>query len=226
VLLHSSSFLIVIAIFGYFRQWRRLFMKFSKVATAAALTIAVGAIAPSVFAQGGAPGGGGAPAGGIPAAGTNGITNQAPYAGQPGTQAPASAAPIGAASSDYMANEGAHGAKNSSMSGPAAINSETYARSLETEVERDLVAARTKGINVAKAQHHKWLGSMALSKGDRPGAVRDFQRAENELRAEGFRVSGNGLQANDSRTNLNANETSQDPNAVNMHSNRGANAAY
>jgi hypothetical protein len=70
----------------------------------------------------------------------------------------------------------------------------------------------------------KWLGSMALSKRDRPGAVRHFQRAEDELRAEG--VSSNGVQANDPRTNLNANETSQDLNAVNMHSNRGANATY
>ena len=112
------------------------------------------------------------------------------------------------------------------MSGPAATNSESNARSLETQIERDLVAARAKGVNVAKAQHQKWLGSMALSKGDRPGAVRHFQRAEDELRAEGLRVSSNGMHANDSRTNLNANETSQDPNAVNMHSNRGANAAY
>jgi hypothetical protein len=198
-----------------------VFMKFSKVVSAAALTITIGALAPSVFAQAPA---GGAPAGGMPVTGTNGITNQAPSTGQPGTQAPASAAPVGAASSDYMANEGANAATNSSISGPAATNSETYARSLETQVERDLVAARAKGMNVAKAQHQKWLGSMALSKGDRPGAVRHFQRAEHELRAEG--VSSNGVQANDSRTNLNANETSQDLNAVNMHSNRGANAAY
>lgn len=194
-------------------------MKFNKVATAAALTIAIGALASAVFAQAGG-------GGGMSATGTNGITNQAPSTGQPGTQAPASAAPIGAASSDYMANEGANGAKRSTMSGPATTSSETYARSLENRVERDIVAARGKGMNVAKAQHHKWLGSMALSKGDRPGAVRHFQRAEDELRAEGLRVSRNGVQANDARTNLNANETSQDPNAVNMHSNRGANAAY
>jgi hypothetical protein len=197
-------------------------MKFSKVVSAAALTITIGALTPSVFAQAPA---GGAPAGGMPVTGTNGI-NQAPSAGQPGTQAPASPAPIGAASSDYMANEGANGAKNSSMSGPAATNSDIYARSLETRVERDLVAARARGMNVAKAQHQKWLGSMALSKGDRPGAVRHFQRAEDELRTEGFRVSSNGVQANDAQSNLNANEISQDPNAVNMHANNGANAAF
>ena len=199
-------------------------MKLGKGVSAAALTIAIGAFAPSVFAQASA--GGGAPAVGVPAAGNQGITNQPPSTGQPGTQAPASAAPVGAASSDYMANEGANAATNSSMSGPAATNSETYARLLETQVERELLTARAKGMNVAKAQHQKWLGSMALSKGDRPRAVQHFQQAENELSAENLRASSNNVQANDSRSNLNANETSQDPNAVNMHSNRGANAAY
>jgi hypothetical protein len=134
-----------------------------------------------------------------------------------------------------MANEGANGAKNSSMTGPGATNSETHARWWETKVERDIVAARANGVNVAKAQHHKWLGSEALSKGDRPGAMRHFQQAENDLRAQGFRVSQNNaqynnsranMQYNNSRTNLNANETSQNPNASNMHSNRGANTAY
>jgi len=172
-------------------------MKSSKLGSATALTIAINAFAPSVFAQ--APGGG-APAGGMPAAGNSGIINQAPSAGQPGNQAPANAAPIGAASSDYMANEGANDAKHSSINGPAATKSETYARVFETQVERDLVAARAAGMNVDTAQHQKWLGSMALSKGNRRGAVQHFQRAEDELRAEGFQVSSNGAQANDSRT--------------------------
>jgi hypothetical protein len=164
----------------------------------------------------------------MPAVGTNGITNQAPSEGQPGTQAPASAAPVGAAASDYMANEGANGAQNSSMSGPAATRLETYARSLEITVERDLVAAHAEGVDVAKAQYQKWLGTMALTKGDRVGAVRHFELAENELRSEGVPVpvSSNGVQATDSLSNLHSNETSQNPNAVNMHSNRGANAAY
>jgi hypothetical protein len=75
---------------------------------------------------------------------------------------------------------------------------------------------RVRRANVAKAQHQKWLGSMALSTGDRPGAVRHFQHAEDELRAEGLRVSSNSLEANDSRSDLTTNETSQDPNAVNL----------
>src|SRR5437764_12753964 len=122
-------------------------MNISKVVTAAGLTIAIGAFAPSVFAQAGAGGVGGVAPGGAPVpSGTGATMGQAPAAGQPGTQAPASAAPVGAASSDYMSNEGAKGAKESSMSGPAATNSETHARSLETRVERDIVAARANGM--------------------------------------------------------------------------------
>jgi len=48
------------------------------------------------------------------------------------------------------------------------------------------VAARANGVNVAKAQHQKWLGSMALSKGYRPGAVRHFNFAERDLNAAGY----------------------------------------
>jgi hypothetical protein len=64
------------------------------------------------------------------------------------------------------------------------------ARWLETKVERNIVAARANGINVAKAEHQKWLGSEALSKGDRPGAMRHFRLAER--RAEGYQMSRNG----------------------------------
>ncbi|HJU09572.1 MAG TPA: hypothetical protein VJ728_01780, partial [Candidatus Binataceae bacterium] len=165
---------------------------------------------------------------GMPAAGGAGssMTGQPPATGQPGTQAPASAAPVGSASSDYMSHEGANGAEHSSISGPSAKNSETHARRLETKVERDIAAARADGVNVAKAQHQKWLGSTALSKGDRAGAMHHFKLAERDLRAEGYRMSRNNVQYNDTRTNLNANETSQTPNAANMHSNRGTNAAY
>jgi hypothetical protein len=204
-----------------------LAMKIGKVVTAAGFTFAICAFAPSAFAQAGAGGAAGAP-GGMPAtsAGGQSATNQAPSAGQPGTQAPASAAPVGAASSDYMANEGRNGARNSSISGPGASNSETRARWLETKVERDIVAARANGMNVAKAEHHKWLGSVALSKGDRSGAMRHFDLAENDLNSTGFRTGRGNQQYSNSRTNLNAHETNQSTNAANMHSNRGANSAY
>jgi len=170
-------------------------MKISKILTAAGLTVAIGGFGPSVFAQaGGGAGGvaGGGAAAGAPAVAGSGanITHQVPSEGQPGTQ---SAAPGGSASSDYMSNDGANGPENSSMSGPSAQNEETRTRWLETKVERDIVAARADGVNVAKAQHQKWLGSAALSKGDRAGATRHFQRAERDLRAEGFRMSRNSM---------------------------------
>jgi hypothetical protein len=103
------------------------------------------------------------------------MTNQTPSAGQPGTQAPASAAPVGSASSDYMSSESANGPQNSSANGPSAQNEETQARRLETKVERDIGSARSNGLNVAKAAHQKWLGSTALSKGDRVRRYAPFQ---------------------------------------------------
>lgn len=138
------------------------FMVISKIVAAAGLAVAIGAFAPCAFAQAGG-GAAGAARGGVvsgaPAASGGGMmTNQAPSAGQPGTQAPASAAPVGSASSDYMSSETANGPQNSSVSGPSAQNEETRARRLETKVERDIGAARSNGVNVAKATHQKWLG--------------------------------------------------------------------
>lgn len=194
-------------------------MKISKIVASAGLSLAISGFAPCVFAQ--APGGAGAPAAGMPG---GGVMQQAPAEGRPGTQAPASAAPIGSASSDYMSNEDANAPANSSIKGPSAQNQETRARWWETKVQRDIVAARNNGTNVSKAQHQKWLGSEALSKGDQHGAIRHFELAERDLR-EGYSVSRNSVQYNRDN-NLHANETDQPSNAVNMHSNRGANAAY
>jgi hypothetical protein len=199
-------------------------MKISKIIAAAGLTVAVGAFAPSAFAQVGG-------AAGVPAVGGTNITGQAPSAGQPGTQAPASAAPVGSAQSDYMSSESPNAPQNSSISGPSATNKETRARWLETKVERDIVSARSNGVNVGKAAHQKWLGSVALSKGDRVDAIQHFNRAERDLRAAGFNVS-NAAGSNVSRpnnlprSNLHGNETSQELNGADMNSNRGTNAAY
>jgi hypothetical protein len=203
---------------------RYFFMKISKIVTAAGLTVALGAFAPCVFAQAGGAGGAAA---GMPGtgSGTN-VTNQAPSEGQPGTQAPASAAPVGSASSDYMSSEAPNGGSNATMDGPSATDAETQTRALETKVERDIVSARANGIDVSKAEHQKWLGSTALSKGNRTNAMRHFERAERDLRAKGYQVSRNNVQTNDTRANLNAHETNQDANAANMHSNRGTNASY
>jgi hypothetical protein len=123
-----------------------------------------------------------------------------------------------------MSSESANGPQNLSVSGPSAQNEETQARRLETKVERDIGAARSTGVNVAKAAHQKWLGSAALSKGDRADALRHFNLAERDLRAAGYSMSRNGVQYGDSHTNLNPNESSQPSNAADMHSNRGTNA--
>jgi len=104
--------------------------------------------------------------------------------------------------------------------------SEEQARWNETKLERDITAARAAGINVNKAAHHKWLGSVALSKGDRAEAMRHFQLAEQDLNNEGFRVSSNNAQYNNSNTYLNGNKTSEETNGANLHSNRGTNSAY
>jgi hypothetical protein len=202
-----------------------VFMKIGKTLTAAGLTVAIGAFAPSVFAFGAGGVGSGAP--GMPATSSGqSVTQETPAEGQPGTQAPASASPIGSASSDYMSNEGADGPADSSMSGPSSQYSETRARALETTVEREIVAARADGMDVASAEHQKWLGSTALSQGDRDGAMRHFDLAQNDLRAERFPVSGNNVQYNNSWTNLNANDTSQNASGSDMQPNRGTNDAY
>src|SRR5215470_4283093 len=138
-------------------------MKLGKIAAAAGLTIAMGAFTPVVFAQAGGGATGGCVSAGMPAA-SSGMVNQAPSEGQPGTQAPASAAPVGKASSDYMSSKETNAPQDYSMSRESTYNEE-QARWHETKLERDITAARAAGINVGSAQHQKWLGSIALSKG-------------------------------------------------------------
>ena len=96
---------------------------------------------------------------------------------------------------------------------------------MEVGLEREIASARARGENVAPAQRQKYLGSYALAKGDRANAIRHFKQTQIDLR-EAANMAGNGAQYNDSRVNLNADETDQTPNAVNMHSNRSARAVY
>lgn len=126
-------------------------MKVRNIVAAAGLTLTIAGFSPPIWAQvggagsgatGGASGLGGVSGFGMPAAGTagsSGIFQQAPSAGQPGTQAPASAAPIGIASSDWMSNEGRGAAENSSA-WPSAqrTNQEKRLRADENTLERDL----------------------------------------------------------------------------------------
>src|SRR4051794_17530017 len=184
-------------------------MKISKITAAAGLSLALGAFAPPVFAQAGGAGGGGATSGGgMPSTTGSGanVNNSSPSEGQPGTQAPSSAAPVGSSSSDYMSSESPSAAANSGPSGTSATNNETQLRSTEVGLERDITTARQNGKNVSKAQHQKWLGSMALAKGDRVSAQHHFQRAKHDLSAQGAN-SGTTSQ-DESRSNLHANETS------------------
>jgi hypothetical protein len=212
-------------------------MKLSKIVAAAGLTVAMGAFAPSVFAFGGGVGGAVGGSAGAPAVGASGgnVNGSAPSAGQPGTEYPSSAAPVGAASSDYMSSENPNAPANSTLGASSELN-EKEVRRAEVNVERDIGAARAQGINVAKALHQKWLGSVSDSKGDRVDAMRHFRHAERDLRAEGFAMSRNGeeyrggyrngVQLNDTRQNLNADETSQTLSGAAMHANKGTNSSY
>jgi hypothetical protein len=155
-------------------------MNLKALASIGSLAIAFGVLSPPVFAQG------------APAAGTGNITNSAPATGQPGTEPSSSAAPGGSASSDYMSHAGRNAAANSPPSGPRGTSDETTARRREVEVQRDIVAARSHGYDVVKAQHEKVLGSIALSKGDRTGAMSHFSSALQDLNAKGYKISSNG----------------------------------
>jgi hypothetical protein len=179
-------------------------MEIRKILATAGLALAIGAFAPCAFAQGGA-----------------GV-NQAPSEGQPGTQAPASAAPVGSGVSSYMSHEapGDTSTENAPPTLGAATKQEQKANRMEVKLERDITAARARGANVAAAQHQKWLGSIALRKGDRSEAMREFAKAEHDLSS---RQLSNYSAANN---RLRAKETSQTPNAANMHSNTSATTSY
>jgi hypothetical protein len=189
-------------------------MNVKRIAAAAGLALSMAVFAPPVFAQiaGGAVGG---------LEGGNSLTGSAPALGQPGTEHPASGAPLGAASSDFMSSEHGHPSHEFVPPGTSA-RQERDARQLEVDTGRDIVAARAQGLNVAKAQRQRWLGSYALVNGDRTNALRHFRVAEQDLRTQGYnRTAMNGrAKVNESRTNLNAEETDQTPDAANMHPNQ------
>ena len=214
-----------------------MYMNLRNVLVAAGVSVALSGFAPPVFAQ---VGGAGAIAGtvsGMPAVGTAGagdLTRQAPSAGQPGTQAPASAAPIGIASSSWMSNEGRNSAKNSSiLPGPGSTNRETQLRADETTLERDISTYRALGYNIQPAAWEKWLGSEALARGDQVDAGVHFQRAAMDLRrsaeAGTYAMSSTNsysVRSNHSNSSRLGNLTSDQTNATNMHSNRSSRAAY
>jgi hypothetical protein len=219
-------------------------MRVKNILAAAGLGLTIASFSPPVWAQvggagSGAPGGAGGFGGvsGMPAAGTAGasdIFRQAPSAGQPGTQAPASAAPIGAASSDWMSNEG-RGAANNSSAWPNAqrTNEEKRLRADEKTLERELSAYRALGYNIQPAAWEKWIGSEALARGDQVDAGVHFQRAATDLRrsveagkSKMSEVNAYSMRSNNFDSSRHGNLTSDETNATNMHSNKSSRAAY
>jgi hypothetical protein len=200
-------------------------MKVRTVLAAAGLSLTVASFSVPVFAQVGV--GGGTVNAGVPAAGgSTGVFQQAPSAGRPGTQAPASAAPIGTSTSDWMSKEGHSIAEHSSpIPGPQDTQLEKQLRVQETTLERDIVAYRALGYSIQPAAWEKWLGSESLARGDRIDAAKHFQKAAMDLRqlAEAGQYA---LRSNHSYSTMHGNETSEIMNAANMHSNRTSSSVY
>jgi hypothetical protein len=215
-------------------------MSFRNILAAAGLSVALSSFAPPVFAQvGGAGAGAGAFSGigapGMPAVGTAGAGQlmwQAPSAGQPGTQAPASAAPIGIASSDWMSNEG-RGSAGILPPGPRSTNRERQLRADETTLERDISTYRALGYNIQPAAWEKWLGSESLARGDQADAGFHFQRAAMYLHRSAeagaytmSSINSYPMRSDNFDSSRHGNLTSDETNGTNMHSNKSSRAAY
>lgn len=185
-------------------------MKFTKLMAVTGMAASISLFAPPLFAQAPTAGGAGS---------SSAVQQGAPATGQPGTHAPASAAPLGAASSEAMTHGGSSAA-SAEMPSPKDIHSEKELRRMEVKTGRDIAAAQGQGKDVAKAQRQRWLGSVALSKGDRRMAWKHFNRAERELSTAPMASS------NADRTDTNAMTTDRDPNASHMNPNRGSHMAY
>ena len=216
-------------------------MKVRNVLAVAGLTVALASFAPPVFAQVGTAAPSAGVLSGMPGVGLNGTTagifQGAPSAGQPGTQAPASAAPIGTATSDWMSSEGRAAAENSAIfPGPEATRDEKQLRLDENALEREIVAYRVRGYNIGPAAWQKWLGSEALARGDQADSARHFQLAATELRRAGYPSEASRSndppetsrysRAEQSDATLHGNQTSQETNGTNLHSNRSSRTAY
>src|SRR5215469_10650104 len=129
-------------------------MKVKNILAAAGLTLTMASFGPPLFAQvsgagtASVEGAGtfGAPQPATAESGsTAGVFQSAPSAGQPGTEAPASAAPIGTSASDWMSQEGHSVAENSSIfPAPNGARDETQLRTDEVNLELDIVTYRAR----------------------------------------------------------------------------------
>lgn len=152
----------------------------------------------------------------LPGAGTMAVVESAPSAGLPGTNAPASAAPIGSTESDWMSHEVATSTSHAEST-PLAneVKAEESARMEETELIRNIVAERAEGRNVDRAERQQWLGSISLARGERRMAKNYFQKAEADLKA-----------ARTTSSNVDAYGLDLTPDASNLHPNNGALVSY
>ena len=141
---------------------------------------------------------------GAPSAG--GPMTSVPSAGSPGSNAPPGAGPIGSAESKWMSH-GAERAAEQGMRSPEHTHLAREARSLQTQIGRDIASARAQGVDTGKARHQRWLGSVALQKGDDTGAIQHFRLAQKELRTSGYEARG----INAESTSLNGKEASRGP---------------
>ena len=173
----------------------------------------------------------------LPAIGT--VTLSAPSEGVPGTNAPADAAPLSAATSAWMSNEPAVPSRSESSplsvgavvadqvntlrygqsSGPSItsnqIDAEAEVRQLGTRLGRDLLAARARGVNIGVAIEQQRLGEISLAKGYRNMAAAYFRNGEEALAQESAPPPTN-----------HAVTASLDPSGAQMNPNNGAIATY
>jgi hypothetical protein len=186
-------------------------MNLKKLVTVASLILAVGAFAPAIFAQ----------VGGVTrVTGGSNVVPESPSNGQPGTEMPASAAPVGAGEAAYMSHENVRHRSEAPSSLHTEIKEEEQANRMEVMLERQIDAARARGGDVAAAQRERGLGSISLRKGRRREALSYFANAERDLNNQ--RLSDNSIQ----NSRLRVKETDQTPNAVNMHPNSSASTTY
>jgi hypothetical protein len=145
-------------------------------------------------------------------------TTSCDTAGTPGTEAPASPAPISKISRDWMSHENSASTSNSqyvSSISQQQIAAEERARLEEARLVREIILARMQRHNADAAARNQWLGSISLARGNRAMAENYFRRAEADLRA-------NVTTAH----HTDALSLASDPDAVNMHPNDGVMADY
>jgi hypothetical protein len=136
----------------------------------------------------------------------------------PGSEAPASPAPVGKMSSDWMSHEdSALISQNSAFSLPTAnrVQAEEQARLEESQLVRKLVLARSQGRNIDPAARNQWLGTISLARGDEAMAENYFHRAEVDLQTD-----------QTARRHVDALGLGDDANAANLHPNTDTATSY